>query len=200
MRHRTNIGRLAGAALLLLVPLLPGADVVDRVAVVVGKSVITESEVRDCLRVTGFLNGEALDFSPQARRAAAERLVDQQLLRNEMDASRMGLPTAAESDAVFQQFFREHFHDTNSYAEALAKYGVTDQQVKEELTWQLALLRFTDLRFRSELTIPSESTATQSGADRQAPPAANSVDQQMEAWLKDARSNTRVTFKAEAFR
>ncbi len=199
MRHRTNTGRLASAALLLL-PFLQAADVVDRVAVVVGKSVITESEVLDGLRITGFLNGEAVDYSPQARRAAAERLVDQQLLRNEMEASRMGLPTSTESDAVFQQFYREHFHDTNSYAAALAKYGVTDQQVKEELTWQLALLRFTDLRFRSELAIPSESTATQSGADRQAPPAANSVDQQMESWLKDARSNTRVTFKAEAFR
>jgi hypothetical protein len=198
MRHRTGIGRLVGATL-LLVPILAAADVVDRLAVVVGKSAITESEVLDSLRVTGFLNGEALDFSPQARRAAAERLVDQQLLRSEMEASRTAMPTAAESDAVFQQFLREHFHDTDSYTAALQKYGITDEQVKDQLTWQLALLRFTDFRFRSELAIPSDGAATQSGADRQAPAAAISVDQQMEAWLKDARSNTRITFKPEAF-
>ncbi len=197
MRQRINIGGLAGVAL-LLVPLLGAADVVDRVAVVIGKAVITESEVLDSLRVTAYLNGEALDFSPQARRAAAERLVDQQLLRNEIEASRFGLPTTAESGAVFQQFFKEHFHDANSYAASLAKYGITEEQLKEELTWQLALLRFTDFRFRSEAAIPADG-ATESGADRQVAPAANSVDQQMEAWLKDARSNTRITFKTEAF-
>ena len=47
--------------------------VLDRVAVVVGNNVITESEVGEELRLEQFLAGQPLDFSPQQRRAAADR-------------------------------------------------------------------------------------------------------------------------------
>src|SRR5580700_11903799 len=53
-------------ALLLSLPL--SAAVVDRVAVVVGKTVITESEVLDEVRLTEFLNGQPLELGPQQRR------------------------------------------------------------------------------------------------------------------------------------
>src|ERR1700738_1095963 len=56
---------LAGAAM---------AVVVDRIAVTVDNDAITESEVIQDIRITDFLNGAPLDFSPAARRAAAERL------------------------------------------------------------------------------------------------------------------------------
>ncbi|HEY5163139.1 MAG TPA: hypothetical protein VII81_09020, partial [Terriglobales bacterium] len=59
------------------------AGVIDRVAVVVGTQVITESEVLLEVRLTEFFNGQPLDLGVDQRKAAAERLVDQQLIRNE---------------------------------------------------------------------------------------------------------------------
>ncbi len=187
------------AALLLFPLLLAAADVVDRVAVVIGKTVITESEIVDSMRVTEFFNDAPVDFSPEKRRAAAELLVDQQLLRNEMSASRFAMPSAGDADKVFREFVAQHYQGADTYSAALQKYGITEEQLKEQLTWQLALIRFTEFRFPADLAAPPEGAASQSGADRQATPAPESVDQQMENWLKDARKNTRVTFKSEAF-
>ena len=46
---------------LLLVSVACRAEIIDRVAVVVGSGVITESEILREIRLTAFLNGEPLD-------------------------------------------------------------------------------------------------------------------------------------------
>jgi hypothetical protein len=181
------------------------AAVVDRVAVAVGKTVFTESEVMDEVRLTEFLNQEPLDLGPQQRRAAAERLVDQQLLRNEMQIEHFSEPAAAEADAMLRDLRREKFPGEAQYRDALQRYGITAQQLKQHLLWQLAVLRFTDQRFRPEIAQapgPEVTPAADASANRASPAtdgAPTTVEQLMDAWLKEARGNTRVVFKPEAF-
>src|SRR5450432_3413792 len=71
-----NRSLMVAAPITSLMVLAAAAGVVDRVAVVVGDTVITESEVLDELRLTEFLNSQPPDTRPEQRRAAAERLVD----------------------------------------------------------------------------------------------------------------------------
>jgi len=85
------------------------AGVVDRVAVVVGNQVITESELLREVRLTEFMNGEPLDLSPEKRRIAAERLVDQQLVRKEMEIGSYPPPSPQEADAMLRKFRQEHY-------------------------------------------------------------------------------------------
>jgi hypothetical protein len=171
------------------------AGVVDRVAVVIDKKVITETEVLDELRLTEFLNSQPLDEGAAARRAAAERLVDQNLIRTEMELTKYAVPTPAEADTLLGQFRRQHYPDTAAYHAALARYSITEDQLKQHLLWQLTALRFTDQRFHVE----QPASGAQS-ADRAADGAASaSVDQQMDAWLKQARGNSKIVFKPEAF-
>ncbi len=209
---------ILGCGLLLLsaVQTTPAA-VVDRIAVIVGKKVITESEVLQELRLTEFLNQQPLDLGPQQRRAAAERLVDQQLIRNEVEISRSAPPDARQADDMLQRFREEHYPDDAGFRSALAKYGITEELLKQHFLWQLEAMRFTDLRFGGG----SPQAAAPGGADRTspgtsdpagtanravpgtealaAPAEAAGVDRQMEAWLKQARSETRVQFRKEAF-
>src|SRR5690242_5513097 len=91
-------------AALFLVAIGATGAVVDRVAVVVGKIVITESEVLQEVRLTEFLNDQPLDLRPGPRRAAAERLVDQQLIRSEMEIARYPEPSPADAEAVLRKF------------------------------------------------------------------------------------------------
>ncbi len=205
------------------------AVVVDRIAVVVGKTVITESEVIQEARLTEFLNQAPLELGPEARRAAAERLVDQQLIRNEMEIGGYPSPPAAEADAMLRRFREEHYGTDAEFQAALAKYGITEEQLKQHFLWQLAVMRFTDLRFGMGLAAATAtegnanrtglpgtaatdgsaagevpgSTAGAGAANRVAPggeaPTGGDVDQQMEAWLKQARAQTRIRFKKEAF-
>lgn len=206
------------------------AAVVDRVAVVVGNDVITEGEVLDELRLQQFMTSQPLDFSPQKRHEAAERLVDQQLIRREIEVAHYKEPSPADADSMLRNFRREHFHNDAEYRAALQKYGITEDQLKQYLLWQLTALRFTDERFHPNVAEGPESSANrevpppapaagrpangpalrppglapQQSADRLARGASSqagqgNVDQQLDAWLKEARSNTRIEFKKEAF-
>ncbi len=73
---------------------LAGAQtaLLDRLAASVNNKAITEDEVIEEIRVTAFLNRQEPDFSPDARRAATERLIDQYLVRQEIDIG--GYPPA----------------------------------------------------------------------------------------------------------
>ena len=171
------------------------AAVVDRVAIVIERKVITESELLDDLRLTEFINGQPLDLGPLARREAAEHLVDQELIRRDMESGGFAKPGAAQADALLRKFRQEHYPSPAAYRAALQKYGVTEEQLKQRLLWQLTAIEFTDLRFR-----PVQSGEPSQSADRAVTDGtAASIDQQMDAWLKDARANTKIVLKPEAF-
>ena len=224
MSARITIG------LLLISVSMPAAVLMDRIAVTVGKDAITEGEVLEELRITDFLNGDTLDLSAAARRAAAERLVDQELIRQEMSIAHTSAPEESQAEQMLENVRKSHFASADAFQAALKRYGITAGQVKKHLLWQLAALRFTDLRFQPGTLVTSEQLRGQlerkaaarskiqartpppspnsrsrarvkpqaTAADHAVPPPAN-VDDQLEAWLKDARSQTSVVFKKEAF-
>ncbi len=64
---------------------LSGAVVLDRVAVVVGNRAVKTSDIERDLRASELLNSQPLDVSTEARKKAAQRLVEQELIRQEID-------------------------------------------------------------------------------------------------------------------
>jgi hypothetical protein len=170
--------------------------ILDRVAVVVGNTVLTETEVLQEARLEAFLNQTPLDLDPAARRAAAERLVDQQLIRNEMRIGAYPEPSAAEIDDMLANLKRERFRSDADYRAALTRYALTEETLRRHLAWQLSAIRFTDLRFSPAVAgIPD----TDGHSANRASANAADIDQQLDAWLKQARAATKVQFKPGAF-
>jgi parvulin-like peptidyl-prolyl isomerase len=170
-------------------------NIIDRIAVVVGSQVITESEVILEVRLTAFFNSQPLDLSTAQRKAAAERLVDQQLIRNEMQVGGYPMPTETEGDAALRKFRQDNYSSLAAFRASLAKYELTEDEVKHHLLWQAAALRFTDQRFHLTIPPPSQS------ADRlsQSGTTTDGVEDQMDTWLKQTRAGIRIQFKKEAF-
>ncbi|HZT34039.1 MAG TPA: hypothetical protein VFA33_29375 [Bryobacteraceae bacterium] len=219
MRTRATLLILFAAA--LGAPL--GGVIIDRVAVSVGTSVITVSQIDLAIRVTAFLNGEPPDFSPASRRQTAGRLLDQLLVRNELQLARY--PSSPEDVAarLFERFRRDRFagNDAN-YRAALARAGLTETEIKAQFLWQITFLRFVDARFRPGVQISDQEI--QNYFDHTVVPAQEKahpgqkisiddyrdriervliqqrVDQQLDGWLKEARSRAEVRFHEEAFR
>lgn len=183
------------AILAMLAAICPAA-VIDRVAVVVGKTVFTQSEVDDEARLSELEAGKPLDLSAAQRKQAAERLVDQELLREEMSATQFQAP-ASDADALLRSFRQRHFPSLAQYHAALARYGVTEDALKQRLAWEVSLLRFTDQRFKT-FAEPTDAQGA-NRTDGAQPAAADTVDQLMDAWLKQQRADTRIVFKQEAF-
>lgn len=183
------------------------AAVVDRVAVIVGDHVITESEVREEVKVTQFLNGEPLDLGPAQRRAAADRLVDQQLIRDELELSGYPIPSEEEAARQMAELRKDRFPSDQQFRAALEKYGITEEMLKRRLRWQRAAIEFTEVRFQPDAPEPAAlqnaqgEAARSANADNEAVRSAKpqTVDEEMEAWLRETRASARIRFKEEAF-
>jgi hypothetical protein len=205
--------------LLSLLAVSASAAIVDRIAVSVGSRVITTSDLDREIRVTALLNGVQPDFSPAAKRATVERMVEQKLVRRELESSRYPVP---EPDSVLPALadFRKRFYpDDTDYQRALAQYGGTNQDVLDELLWQRTLLEFVEVRFRS---VEVSDRDIQDYFDKVVAPAARAAhpgqpvaledyrdqiertltgsreDQEMDNWLKEARRRTEIVYHEEA--
>lgn len=149
-------------ALILWASALPaGAAIVDRIAVVVNDRVVKDSDIERDLRLTDFMNGDKLDFSEAARKKAAQRLVDQQLIRREVQVG--GYPKAGpeEAETFLKSIVKQRFQDNESeYQTALERYGVTAAQLQAQLIWQITVLHFIEQRFRPAVLVTDEDVGT----------------------------------------
>lgn len=138
------------AALVLAITLR--AEVVDRLAIAVGHQVITQLQLDEELRVTALLNHQSLSRSLDARRAAADRLVEQLLIRREMELSRYPLPDDQAIDKYVAEVRRQN-GGAEAFKKALSEYGITDRTLRRHLELQLTVLRFIEFRFSGDVTI-----------------------------------------------
>jgi hypothetical protein len=206
---------------MLLVSALPGAVVLDRVAVVVGKRAIKLSDIERDIRVTAFLNRTAVEAGPSARCKSAERLVDQSVIRDEIATGDYERASDAEAEALVQNLRRERFGGSEErLRQELAKYGITEDQMTQALRWQLTVLRFIEERFRPAVLItddtvkayydqhldelrkqnPKDSTFETLEPKIREQLASVEVDKQFDAWLAEKRRDGRVTFRQEVFK
>ena len=149
--------RLRTILLLCLAGALNGATVVDRMAVVVGKHVVKSSDIFRDLGATEFLNREQPNFSADARHKAADRLIEQTIIRDEIASGGYKWASSADADAMLDKIRQERFGGSDARLRAeLFRYGLTEEELREQLLWQLTVLRFIDQRFRAGVLITDE--------------------------------------------
>lgn len=213
---------LAFALLISLVAIRPAsATIIDRIAVSVGNRVIATSDIDREIRIAAFLNGTQPDFSSTARRAAAARLVEQTLVRLEVENSRYPAPSAADVEAALDKFKKNHFADEAAYKTALASYGLTEHDLMNELIWQRTLLSYIDVRFRPAVQVTDQeiqdyfTNTVEPAADAAHPGHAatlneyrdrieqtltgNKEDEQLNRWLDQAKQRNQIVYHDEAF-
>jgi peptidyl-prolyl cis-trans isomerase SurA len=199
---------------------LSGAVVLDRVAVVVGNRAVKTSDIERDLRASELLNSQPLDVSMEARKKAAQRLVEQELIRQEIDNGGYPQPSAQDVAAFVQQLKRDRFHGSDAQLKAaLSRYGLSEEQFKKYLQWQLTVLRFIDQRFRPGVLVTDDEVREYYDEHRaelqKANPKNNSfealqekiretltgerVNKDFEEWLDETRRRTRIDFRDAAF-
>jgi hypothetical protein len=190
-----------------------GGETLDRVAVSVGQQVFTESQVILDLRVAAFLEQKPVDLSGEAKRKAAQRLVDQFLILREAEDSHLTLPSTEGTAGLVAPYAAE-----SDYQASLKRYGISELTLGAYLLAGLRTLTFTDLRFRPDVQVsPEEVRAYYDKLIQQQSPAAaiptfeNSRDQiekllveqrtleALDQWLDMARGAVRVQYREKAF-
>jgi hypothetical protein len=128
------------------------AEIIDRLAIAVGFQIITELQIDEELRVTAMLNHKAVERGLEERRDAADRLVEQLLIKQEMDLSHYPLPGAGDVDKYLQQIV-DASGGAAEFDKSLASYDLTAETLRRHLELQLTVLRFIDFRFRPEIAV-----------------------------------------------
>lgn len=205
-------------AILGLSTILSGAVVLDRIAVIAGGHAIKLSDIDRDVRLTDFLNRAPLEFNSISRRAAAERLITQQIIRDEIVSG--GYRRAPESQAVQLEsdLRRDRFGGSEQrLRQALHSYGLTEDELQKQLLWQITVLQFINQRFRGAVVVTNEDARDfydEHYAELQKQyPKDNSlealepkirtmleeqaVDRAFNDWLDQARKNEKVEFKDE---
>ena len=141
------------AAFLLLAMAL-SAEIIDKIAIAIEYQTITESQIDEELRVISLLNHQPVERDAAARRDAADRLVQQFLLRREMELSGYTPPDTADISTYLVGVEKDLTNAASgSLTETLKRYRVSEDVLREHLTRQLMTLRFIEFRFRPDLSV-----------------------------------------------
>ena len=206
--------------IMLVSALLAWPVIIDRIAVVIGRSIIKDSDIDRDLRVTEFLNGDALDVGNAARKKAASRLIDQVFIRREIEVGDYPNATLQQADAQISQLERQKFRTPAAFEEALKRYGIAEIDLRTQLQWQLTILNFIDIRFKPAVLVTEEEIEKyynqHAAALRREHPGKSSLDEVREeirnliagerenqeffAWLEDQRKDTEIQYLEASLR
>ena len=207
---------------MILLVVVGRAEVIDRIAITVCRSAITESDILREIRLAAFFNQVEADFSPQAKKQAAGRLVERALIRLEMESGQYAFPDSSEAAPALEALRKDRFPDEAVFLGALSKYRIGEGDVRSHLLEQVALDSFIDERFGPSVQVTDDEMREyytsrflplwENGKKGAAPPfdeVREKIDQILRAqradallnnWLKEARDRTRIEFKDEALR
>jgi parvulin-like peptidyl-prolyl isomerase len=213
---RRAFSPLTWLPILLLAPPAP-AVIVDRIAIVVGDKIVTQSELEDRIRLSAFQNHAPLDLSPASRKMAAQELIDQKLIEREMDVGRYPRLDDAGRKTLLSDYEKAEKSDAGTLTKALAMYGLTPGDLEDDLGRQSDLLTFLNLRFRPAVEVTDQDIQkyynenilkgeNRAGDEAQARSlnemraaieqklTGQRADRELDLWLHDQRKRTKIVY------
>jgi len=135
-------------------------QVIDRIVATVNGRIILQSDWDEALSYESLLSGRALSFfTDEDRRAVLDRLIDQELLAEQMKSA--SFKHASEEDAAAEIAEARKLHPEAATAEGwqalLARYGVTEKSLTDHVEQQIDLMRLVDAHLRPAVQIDSKS-------------------------------------------
>ncbi len=192
------------------------AQVVDRVVANAGKYVVTLSDVQREQRMACYLNdGPPKLTTPEEIRAMAGKLADRILIKREMDSGIFVPGPKEEFDSIVIAA-RARFKSEDLYRAALARCGVSEQEVIAYLALQSRIYDFIDFRVLPGMQITAKEI--QDFYDKELVPAwakrgeksqtldvvrdnitallrERLVNERLDAWLKELHNQTEVRIR-----
>ncbi len=160
LKNRTLVVVALALWMSACIPLARAGEVIDRIVATVNGHIILQSDWDEALRYESLLNGRTLDeFTADDRRAALDRLIDQELLAEQMKSA--SFPHASEVEAAARVA-----EARKQYAEAatdqgwkavLSRFGITEKDLVLHVQQQIDLMRLVDAHLRPAVQIDSKS-------------------------------------------
>jgi peptidyl-prolyl cis-trans isomerase SurA len=143
-------------------------DVIDRIVATVNGRIILQSDLDEALCYEALLSGRPLSqFTDEDRRNVLDRLIDQELLAEQMKSSLFRHASDDEAEASVAAARKQYSSPNNAPDDAadndkewqavLARFGLTEKDVVDHVRRQIDLMRLVDARLRPTVQIDSKS-------------------------------------------
>ncbi len=160
MKKTLVIVAFAVFSIAVAVAVARAGEVIDRIVATVNGHIILQSDWNDALRYEALLSGRPLSqFSDEDRRAVLDRLIDQELLAEQMKSA--SFQHASEADAAAQvtearKQYPEAVTD-QGWQQVLDRFGLTEKGLVAHVQQQIDLMRLVDAHLRPAVQIDSKS-------------------------------------------
>jgi hypothetical protein len=144
----------------ILPPVARAGEVIDRIVATVNGHIILQSDWNDALRYEALLSGRALSlFTDDERRAVLDRLIDQELLGEQMKSASFQHASEAEALSEIAEARKQYPEAGNDdgWQRVLDRYGFAEKNVVEHVQQQIDLMRLVDAHLRPAVQIDSKS-------------------------------------------
>jgi parvulin-like peptidyl-prolyl isomerase len=147
---------------LLLLSLCAAAsgEVVDRIVATVNGRIILKSDLDEALSYEAVLAGRSLgQFTDEERRSVLDRLIDQELLREQMKSADFRHATKDEVEARVAEARKQYPEAATDegWQRLLASFHLTEKDLRDHVEQQIDLLRLVDARLRPNVEIDSKT-------------------------------------------
>lgn len=219
-RVRTTVLMVMLVTLLTWLPVR--AEVVDRIVATVNGHIILQSDWDEALCYEALLNGRTLDqFSEDERRAVLDRLIDQELLSEQMKSALFQHASEAEAAARVADA-RKHYQEAataGGWQAVVNRFRLTEKDVLAHVQEQIDLMRLVDAHLRPTVQIDNKTIEAyyrekfvpqlkQNGAGEVALADVSAkirelltqekVSELMVSWLQSLRSESKVSIPGAA--
>ena len=151
---------LLALSMALAIPSL-GGQIVDRVVTNVNGHVVLQSDWEQEIAFEALANGRDPDsFTTAERKAALDRLIDQELLREQVRPSQ---PAPAEQVTARLAEIRKLHPDCvtdDGWHAKLLRYGLTQSALEKRLSDEIQLMRLVEDRLRPSIQIDQQAVET----------------------------------------
>ena len=134
-------------------------EIVDRIVATVNGQPILLSDWDIAMRCEAFLDQRALQFTPAAARASLDRLVDQELLRQQIRSFQLQPVGEDRLQSRLEEIRRQipGVAGDAGWQAALNRYGLTQSEIEERIADQMEILRFIEVRLRPTVHVDRRS-------------------------------------------
>jgi peptidyl-prolyl cis-trans isomerase SurA len=212
-------------ALLVSVIMLPAAhagEVIDRIVATVNGHIILQSDWDEALCYESLLNGRPLNqFTDDDRRAVLDRLIDQELLGEQMKSAFFQHASEAEAAARLAEARKQYPEAATAegWRAVLSRFELSEKNLVEHVRQQIDLMRLVDARLRPAVQIDSKTIEAyyrqkfipqlKPSSSGEVPPAEvaakirellteEKVNELMVSWLQSLRSESKVSIPGTA--
>jgi peptidyl-prolyl cis-trans isomerase SurA len=145
--------------LILLVPTVHQAEVIDRLMAVVDRQIITLGDIEQELKLQEMDPHPAEPGRPaenqeprQTEQLVLDRLIEQNLIRQQIGLF-PGIDVTEEEIETQMAEMQKKFGGATAWNRALKEHGVTLESIRNRIRWQLEVMKFIDYRFRQFVII-----------------------------------------------